>query len=169
MIREITLRGIAALLIAIAALFALHRAVWLPLSCARAAAIGEAELANAGGASYLKQRAGEHVVAMLSDCNAAFPADVRVVFARAFAYENVGDEHAAVAEYQRALTIDRRPEIYLALGMAQLRALDRPHAIDTLVRACQFDPAVLIDIGGDDELRKEVFTRCEPEAAKLLP
>ena len=64
----------------------------------------------------------------------------------------------AIAENSRALTLDRRPEIYFALGMSHLHALDRPAALEDLTRACAFDPARLAHIPYED-VRREVEGR----------
>jgi tetratricopeptide (TPR) repeat protein len=153
------IRGAGVLLVVAATLYTLHRCVWLPLHCARTTALAESELAAASERTdYLKRRAGEHALAMLRECDGAFPVDIRLLFARAYAHENAGDPRSAVAAYQRALTIDRRPEIYLSLGIAQLDALDRRGAIESLVRAVAFDPARLGDIRYED-VRNETKQR----------
>jgi tetratricopeptide (TPR) repeat protein len=74
---------------------------------------------------------------------------------RAAASEVLGDYAAAIADYQRSLTLDRRPETYFSLGMAQLETRDRASAIANLTRACAFDPARLAQIPYDD-VRAEV-------------
>ncbi len=84
----------------------------------------------------------------------ATPPDARIFFVRGAAAQGGGDLQTAIADYRRALEIDRRPEIYLHLGLAQLDAPDRAAAIESLVRACAFDPSRLGAI--DDNLRPEI-------------
>jgi len=59
---------------------------------------------------------------------------------------SIEDSNSAGALYERALAIERRPEIYFGLGMAQLDMLQRSAAIENLTRACAFDPARLANI-----------------------
>jgi hypothetical protein len=58
----------------------------------------------------------------------------------------VGNTEAAIAMYDRALTVDRRPEIYLQRGLAQLEARQRPRAIPDLITANLFYPNSFNDI-----------------------
>ena len=48
-----------------------------------------------------------------------------------------------VESYQRALRVDRRPEIYIDLGLAQLDLLDRRAAIESFATAGSFAPVQL--------------------------
>lgn len=146
-LRALRLLALVALLAATA--LALHRFAIAPLICARATSRASAEL-------DLPQprQAALRAVAALSDCAPT----VRGLFTVAQAQSILGDRHAAIATYQRALEIDRRPEIYFALGMEQLELLDRPAAIRNLARACAFDPARLQDIPYRD-VRREVRMR----------
>lgn len=67
----------------------------------------------------------------------------------------VGQYEEAIALYERALTYDRRPEIYFQLGIVQLEAGRREDARRSLDRAVQFDPTILEEIP-DDEMRSSL-------------
>ena len=149
----------AALLLLVAATGYALRVTLLPLRCERAASLGAAALqASEQKSDYAKRRVAESVRADLRGCECVSPPDVEVFFTLAGASSALGDARATVAYCRRALAIERRPEIYFALGLAQLDALDRPGAIDSLTRACAFDPKRLADIPYDD-VREETKRR----------
>jgi Tfp pilus assembly protein PilF len=52
----------------------------------------------------------------------------------------------AAAEYQRALDFDRRPELYLNLGLVQLELGKQDEAMRNLVRAVHFNPTFIESI-----------------------
>lgn len=141
---------IAALVLLIAATgAAIARWVVHPLRCSRDASFGAAALEVNDTPA-----AARGVRAQLASCMCVTPPDALIPVARGAAAKAAGDPRTAIAEYQRALAIDQRPEIYFQLGLAQLEACDRATAIESLVRACAFDPARLADIY-DAELRRE--------------
>jgi tetratricopeptide (TPR) repeat protein len=144
-------RGLALVVLVVATGVALERLVLHPLRCARKTSVGAAafELDTQRGDYRVQQRARQ-VRADLNECRCVFPLDVRIPFTLGAAAQAAGDSRAAVADYQEALRIDRRPEIYLWLGLAQLDTLDRGQALDNLTRACAFDPARLREIPYDD-------------------
>lgn len=151
----LTLR-IAAMLVVIAAtVVALDWFVALPLRCSHAASVGAAELDNAGEVvDERTARLVRRVGASLQDCDSVTPPDALIFFVRGAAEQGGGDVPTAIADYRRALEIDRRPEIYLHLGLAQLTASDRAAGLESLVRACTFDPSRLGAL--DDSTRREV-------------
>jgi len=140
------MRRAAALLLVLAAAYALDRWTLRPLGCARAAGRGARAL-------EASSRRAAAVRESLRDCEGA-----EAFFIRAGASRLMGDSRSAIADYRRALELDRRPETYFGLGLAELDALDRPAAIDDLARACAFDPALLADIPYDD-VRRETERR----------
>ena len=146
-------RVVALVLLAVATGYALERWVVHPLRCSRAASFGAAALEAAES-----RAAALNIRAELESCTCVSPPDAIIPVARGAAAMVEGDARRAVAEYQRALAIDRRPEIYFQLGLAQLEARDRAAGIESLARACAFDPARLADIA-DADVRREVRQR----------
>lgn len=148
----------ASLLVAAAMAYALNGWVLVPLRCSHAASVGAAEIDEAGDAAdYTTQRLVRRVGTNLQGCDCVTPPDTRIFFVRGAAAQGGGDLRTAIADYRRALEIDRRPEIYLHLGLAQLDGSDRAAAIENLVRACAFDPSRLGAV--DDNLRQEIKGR----------
>lgn len=130
-------RVAAILIVTAAALFAIDKACVEPLRCARAAH---------------RESAAE-----LSTC-ACGASNVEVCTAKATLLAVGGDAKSAVAMWREALEVDRRPEIYFALGMDALDAFDRRAGVEALAWACSFDPRRLKDIPYDD-VRSEVTQR----------
>ena len=63
----------------------------------------------------------------------------------------LGQPENAVRLYERALEFDRRPELYLQLGLTELELNRRPEAQKALERMVLFDPSML-DLIGDAEI-----------------
>jgi tetratricopeptide (TPR) repeat protein len=152
-------RTIALLAVVAATACGLREYVARPMQCVHRATMGATTL------DRLEQRrdrpallAAQRIRASLADCGCVSPRDARIFLTRGGAAALVGDAHAAIADYRRALAIDRRPEIYFNLGLGQLEALDRAGAIESFVTACAFDPARLADIPYD-EIRQETVRR----------
>ena len=149
------LRALALTLVLAAIAWSLHRWTLIPLRCARASTRGAAALdAAARRANFLRWRKARGVLATVNGCQCT----LQDFHTRAEAAELLGDSRAAIADYERALRIDRRPETYFALGMAHLQMLNRDAAIDNLARACAFDPRRLRHIP-DDDVRAETAAR----------
>jgi tetratricopeptide (TPR) repeat protein len=151
-------RIVLALLVLSAAAVALRWWVVLPLRCSHAASVGAAELDNVSDtADYRPESLARSIDTSLEGCDCVSPPDARICFVRGAVAQGGGDLRTAIEGYRRALEIDRRPEIYLHLGLAQLQTSDRAAGIENLVRACAFDPARLSAI--DDNLRSEIKRR----------
>jgi tetratricopeptide (TPR) repeat protein len=144
----VIVRVAALLVLAVATRYALDRWALTPLRCIRAATAGGVELdaASTQRSDYRTQLLAHRVRAELEGCDCVNPPEVAIPFARGAAAELTGDPHSAIAEYKRSLLIDRRPEIYLRLGLAQLAVLDHSEAIENLARACAFNPRLLSEI-----------------------
>ena len=156
--RVAIVRGVALLLLIAATGYALDRWALKPLRCGHAASLGAAALDRAGQAVFQTQRLARQIRDDLQDCECLHPPDASIPMTLGAAAEASDDPRTAIAEYQRALQIDRRPEIYFHLGLAQQETLDRAAALENIVRACAFDPARLADIPYD-EVRKETEQR----------
>jgi len=153
------LKVIALLALAAVTLAALRWAVYLPLVC-EGNATRSIELLNAAedGSDGTRREAARRAEANLEPCECLERTDFKIAFARGIAYRYRGDTQSAIREFRRALTVDRRPEIYLALGLTQLDAMDRPSAIESFVAAGSFAPAPLDEIPYKD-VRREAKQR----------
>lgn len=158
MSRGITSVRCAGLLLLIAAtVYALDRWTITPLRCGHSASLGAAALDRESAPFQARRLAGQ-IRADLQDCACVTPPDASIPMTLGAAAEASDDPRTAIAEYQRALQLDRRPEIYFHLGLMQQETLNRSAALESIVRACAFDPARLADIPYED-MRKETEQR----------
>ncbi|MEA2326112.1 MAG: hypothetical protein QOE68_1071 [Thermoanaerobaculia bacterium] len=154
----VALRAIGLLLLLAATAYAIERWTLHPMRCTYAASTGAVMLERADPADYRVRRAAHQLRVELEDCQCVSPPDVAIPMTRAAAAEVDGDRVAAIAEYQNALRVDRRPEIYFHLGLLQHETGNDNDAIDNLARACAFNPALIADIPYD-ALRLETQRR----------
>ncbi len=153
-----TVRGAALLLLIAATVYALDRWTVNPLRCGHAASLGAAALDRESPADFQARRLARQIRDDLQGCACVTPPDASIPMTLGAAAEASDDPRIAIAEYQRALQLDRRPEIYFHLGLMQQETLNRSGALENVVRACAFDPARLADIPYDD-MRKETKKR----------
>jgi hypothetical protein len=147
-------QGAALLAIAVATVAALRWTVVLPLVC-EGRATRAIQMLNADEDSEAAARQAE---SSLRACECLERTDFKIGFARGNALHTLGDNDGAIREFRVALAVDRRPELYLALGLAQLDALDGAGAIDSFVAAGTFAPARLDEIPYND-VRSETKRR----------
>jgi tetratricopeptide (TPR) repeat protein len=158
----ITLRPIALLLLGAATVYAIARWTLDPLRCTYAASTGAARLESADPSDYRTRRVARQLRNELANCQCVSPPDAGIFMTRAAAAENDGDRVAAIAEYQNALRVDRRPEIYFDVGLLQHETGNERDAVANLARACAFNPALAADIP-DESLRLETERRVRAE------
>ena len=153
------LRRLGAFATIVIATLALYQCAYVPIHCSREVWRSEQRLAtSAEGTDRSSQAsAADQALARLSRCDAR-PLDVNVPMLIALSYRFLLRHDFAVRSYEDALAIDRRPEIYLGLGMEQLQVGSREAAVNTLFQACSFDPR-LLDAIDDGQARVEVRKR----------
>ncbi len=99
-------------------------------------------------------------VEQLSPCLAATPDDIDCYMLLAANYGIMEKNADAARMYRAALQYDRRPEIYLDLGLTLLNLSQREAAVNSLVSAVIFNPGLINEIPYF-EVRNEVETRVE--------
>lgn len=155
----LSVRVVALLLLGAATGWALHRLVILPMRCARTASLGANALdAGANLSPFAQQFLATRVRESLAGCACVTAREAHIAFIAGGVSSKLGDYTSAIAEYQRALATERRPEIYFGLGMAQLNAMQRAAGVESLTRACTFDPSRLADVPYQD-VRDEIERR----------
>jgi tetratricopeptide (TPR) repeat protein len=136
------LRLIALILIGAATIVLIHYTVWLPLACeANVTRAFDALDSVADRNDIAKRAASQHAESVLRGCECLEGQDVKLSYARGTILRYRGEPARAIDAYRRALSIDRRPEIYL--DYAQLDAMDQPGAIESFAAAGAFAPALL--------------------------
>jgi hypothetical protein len=82
----------------------------------------------------------------------------------------LGRDSDAIAMYRHALSLDRRPEIYLNLASSELVLGNRSAARDDTMRATMFNPWLIAQID-DGLLRRDVVAKMielRPENAEFI-
>ncbi len=125
---------------------ALHRATTVSMAFGGAAA----------GAPEVPILARENIEE-LSPCLANCPADVPLAMILAYNYRKVGNPQRAVEIYQRAFLYDRRPELYLNLGLAMLEGGHESEGLRTLIQAALYNPEFVDEISvHHDDVKRAV-------------
>jgi tetratricopeptide (TPR) repeat protein len=160
-------RHAAAALIVAAALFGVDRVAIVPFRCnllthrvqlrtERIAAAGELS-----AKSVARQNLEE-----LAACEAPCRYDTNFLLAKAANQLVLQDLAGAAASYQQALAVDRRPEIYLNLGLTQLDLLQTSEAVETLMEGARFNFSVNGEV--PEPVRSTIAQRITTERAAIL-
>lgn len=131
--------AIAVLVAAAAA--AMHRLVIVPWRCNAVEGRVWRALDRVWGdrETYRKRNVAQESLEAMRGCVAACPTDVNLQMLAGSSFRVLGRSSAAISAYQRALRFDRRPELYMALGEAQLEAgAPIEQAIASFVKAGEF-------------------------------
>ncbi len=96
----------------------------------------------------------------MSRCTSAFPQEISFSMLLAANLRMLGRNADAIAEYKRALSFDRRPELFYSLAETQLEAGDIEHGLENLVTAGLVFPSVLDDVG--EPYRSNVSAHIQP-------
>ena len=68
--------------------------------------------------------------------------------------ELIGRVEDAERSYREALTIEQRPEIYMALALAQVQLGRVDDAVENYVTAARFGPQILYELPSDELTRR---------------
>lgn len=163
---EARLVGVArcALALVVATLLGTHLC-WVPLTCDRH--VASYKVATMAAATARSTPAGvaqarrnlEGLLALERRC----PPDVDLPMMAGASAMVLGRPEVAAAAYRRALAVEGRPEVYLALGLAQLAAHRQGEAIDSLTLAARFNPYIL------DQVPEPVATEVRVRLAARTP
>jgi hypothetical protein len=162
-------RAVALLLLIAATGYALGRWAVKPLRCTYAASTGVAVIDASPPGDPNAKRVALTTRSALKQCDCVTPPDAIIAIARAAAASANGEPGAAISQYRQALLIDRRPELYFQLSLLQHEVLDHEGSVDSMVRACAFDPATINGIPFAD-LRQQTEQRLrEKYGADWIP
>jgi hypothetical protein len=149
-------RVISACVIALCAIYGLYAKCFLPLRCDIIAKRVQARTpAIVGRDSYLNSVARQNVE-QLSSCLRQCDENLTLLVVAAANESMLARNGDAVRLYQRALTLDRRPELYVGLALAQLGAGERSAATQSYLRAARFDRFALRDSVPDPAILEDV-------------
>jgi tetratricopeptide (TPR) repeat protein len=99
------------------------------------------------GSNVRAAEMAKEVLDTVEDCATDHPDDVAAQMVVAAAYRSSGQSRRAVGFYETALQYDRRPELYLNLGQAQLESGEMQAGVKNLTQACIYNPAYLDEVG----------------------
>jgi tetratricopeptide (TPR) repeat protein len=141
-------------------LLALEHTVLMPLrrEHAKARARQRLERAIRTNNPVVITRMARATLADLDGYRFPFSTDAETQIDRAAAYMLLENYPAAIREYQQALRLDKRPEIYLNLGEALMATGQAEAAVQALTRAVLFDRVLLNQIS-DGLSRQRVETQ----------
>jgi len=161
-----SLRVVIALLIAAASLQAIQATVVRPYRCAQRKKLAQVVIDQAyrRGESMPSAIVARQHLDEITRCIQESPEDVDLWMNKAALLRLVGLDSEAIKAYEQALRYDRRPEIYLNLGIVQAQQGDKPAAIESYARAVLYSPGLTRALD-DPEMRKAVLAR----AAEIAP
>ena len=87
------------------------------------------------------------------------PHDLDLYMIAGGSFRQLGLSAEAIPLYQKALTLDRRPEVYLNLGQSQAEAGRQVEAIPNLAAAVKFDSSLMTEVPAS--LQEEVRRRSQ--------
>jgi hypothetical protein len=130
------LRVAAAVVIAVTTVLFIHR-LWQRNECniEEAETKRRVERLDLRSESVSSRIAARDLVTRVSHCIAIEPTNVGQYMLRAALFRILKRPDDAVADYRCALTVDRRSELYLNLGEAELESGRQVEAVDTLTVA----------------------------------
>lgn len=148
----------SSILVGFAALMAIDGLCIVPYRCNQITKVGETAVTAALSGNPSAQLFLRDQAPIFDRCIARQPENVELELLRGTTQSLFGDYEGALANYQRALRYDRRPEIYFDIGGAMLRLRRTEEAIDSYAIAVRFNPGLLGRIS-DPLIRSRVETR----------
>jgi tetratricopeptide (TPR) repeat protein len=144
-----------------AACYALYDWCYLPYGCnvfkrrAEVSMLAAANVASPLRLAPIARRNLEQSLQWIRRC----PNDLDLYMIAGGSFRQLGLSTEAIPMYQRALTLDRRPEIYLNLGQAQVEAGQIGEAMPNLTSAVLFDPNLITEIPASLQQKVEELAR----------
>ncbi len=166
------LRRAAAAVVVIFAAAALYHVAWLPYQCNRLRKPLRAEMEAVFGVSsridsHRAKVIARHDSAAAMACASRCPTNPDFLMIAAAGQRIIGRPEVAAELYERALRLDRRPEIYLGLGTSLLEIGRREAATEAFMTGGMFAPYT-IDMIVDPSIRQQVRNAVEERDRRLL-
>jgi len=139
------LRAALAIVVAVGAGYFVYNCCWKRFLCNRtelrlqSRVESTLKIMDEPKARFIARQTLDHV----STCMEVTPGNVNLYMIRAAALRILGRPAEAIADYQHALTLDRRPEIYVNLGGALEEAGREDEAIRESIVGVFLQPAML--------------------------
>src|SRR2546428_8969414 len=135
------LKWLGAAAISALAVYAIYYVSWLPSQCEIAKKRTESIVMTIADlpATAPVISSARNGISDMERCIAVSPTDVGLYMAMAANQSVIGRLQDAANTYVAALRYDRRPEIFLNLGLVQLQMNQRSAAFANLTKACLFN------------------------------
>ena len=134
-------RYLVAVLVVVLGAYATYRLAWKPFLCNIDKAHAQIVLLSIFDLPPTLTVASNarRGITTMEQCIAACPTDVDLYMTLAGYEQVIGRSRDAIETYRNALAYDRRPEIFLNIGLLQLQMNQRDAAIASLTDACLFN------------------------------
>jgi hypothetical protein len=152
-------RSVAATAVTLATMFAVHRLVWLPHECNVTRQQMDLSINRMWNRRHTAAAfdAGVRNEPVLARAVERCPHNVPLLMLAGSNQVLMNRHERALQMFERALRYDRRPELHLAAGIAQLELGRREEALRNFVTAANlWGPVVLVDVP-DAEVRMEAY------------
>lgn len=153
---KLVMRVFVIIVAAIVCAWAIRQWAWRPYSCAVAIndVIGMTRAAGELRGDYAVVQRADANLDRLRTIEPQCSADVRIYALMGNNEELAGRALNAVHAYEKALTLDPRPEIYVAMGnqLMQLGRIDE--AVESFVAAARFAPGALDEVTSEEIVRR---------------
>jgi hypothetical protein len=152
-------RSLAAAAVTVAALFALHRLVWLPHECNLVRGQVDASISRVWDQRHTAVAfdTGARNEPLIARAVEHCPHDVALLMLAGSNQLLMNRHDTALSMFERALQYDRRPELHLSAGIAQLGLGRRDEALRNFVTAASFGGSSLLVDVPDAEVRFEAY------------
>lgn len=161
-------RGILAIIIAAASLFGAYRVGWQEYRCNLTLSRVKSDMEHQENRSdFVIAGLARHNLELLSDdCARCRTERVDYLLMKGNNEVLLHQFTAALATYSRALQFDRRPEIYLNIGLTELDRGNYAEGVRNLTTACGFNFAMNADL--PEPARTDVATRVNSDRLKII-
>jgi tetratricopeptide (TPR) repeat protein len=123
---------------------AIHRLVWVPLRCdIEARALEERTVDALSRTDGTKMILARETLERAGKASEQCGEDLHLYMIRGASLRILRRSEEAEAMFREALRIDRRPEIYLQLGLAQVESGKDTEAVESFRTAVEFQPIIM--------------------------
>jgi hypothetical protein len=160
------LKAIVAVLVLVAAAVAVQRWCVLPWQCATVVKrVRERSERLRATNDYRTRTIARRNLELLGPCDVCCRNNVDYLMVKGGNQFALEDYAGALATNQHALTVDRRPEIYLDIGLAQLNLGRTAEATETLMAGSRFNFAIIDEV--PDPVKYIIYERMIAERKAL--
>jgi tetratricopeptide (TPR) repeat protein len=161
-------KGILALIIAAASLLGSYRVVWQEYQCNLTLSRIKSVMEHQDNGSDFRTMIMAHrnLELLIQDCAKCRTQRVDYLLMKGNNEVLLHQYTGALATYRQALQFDRRPEIYLNIGLTELDQGNYAGGLDNLITACAFNFAMNTDL--PEPAKTDVATRVNSDRQQVI-